>query len=323
MNVLVTAIGSMSSECVLKSLSAQGFNRIVGCDTHPREWLAPAVLVDSFHRVVPCSKPKTYIDQLLIICAHEHIHCLLPLTDLEIDVIARHRVEFEQLGVLLCMPSDETLQICRDKWQMHEWFGQDTQVNVIPSVHLSTMPPPWSLPWLIKPRHGRSSEGLVRVYDDATFMFHVARLVEHDHVVQPLHEDGEVFVVDIVRDQSRDNWAAIARHELMRTGNGAGLTVRICNDPVLLQHAGEVACKAGVHGCINIEFLRVSDNYLLMDINPRVSAGVAFSALAGYDMVLNHMRCHLKQPIEPAVACQPAIMAKRYAETLLPCEEDA
>lgn len=71
---------------------------------------------------------------------------------------------------------------------------------------------------------------------------------------------------------------SIPREELLRTKNGAGTTVRIVPDSDLMQMASYIGKKLNVRGCINMEFIRSKDStYYLIDINPRFSAGVAFS----------------------------------------------
>ncbi len=72
-----------------------------------------------------------------------------------------------------------------------------------------------------------------------------------------------------------------------------------------------------VNGCINMEFIQSKGKYYLIDINPRFSAGVAFSHMAGYNMVLNHLNCFIVQDIQAPVLYQEQIITKRYREEIL------
>ena len=70
--------------------------------------------------------------------------------------------------------------------------------------------------------------------------------------------------------------------------------------------------KLQILGAINIEFLCSAHHCYLMDINPRFSAGIAFSHLAGYDIVKNHFLCFQNEPIENNVTITPCYAVKRY-----------
>lgn len=170
----------------------------------------------------------------------------------------------------------------------------------------------FSGPLLAKPRRGRSSEGQVYIPDPTALKFWSEQLAEKGYVVQP-HHSGDVMVVDVVRHPD-GQIAAMTRQELLRTTNGAGMTVRMQPRHICDALAREVAENLGMHGCINVEFLMVNDAPLLMDINPRFSAGVAFSIMAGYDMVANHLHCFIDKNLDPCPAPPSAVYARGFVE---------
>ena len=156
----------------------------------------------------------------------------------------------------------------------------------------------FSWPLIAKPRWGRSSEGQVNIPDAGALRFWGERLAEQDYVVQPFHA-GDVLVVDVVRQYDSGVSVAMTRQELLRTTNGAGMAVRMLPGHVCGVQAAEAAEILDLQGCINLEFLLVDGTPLLMDVNPRFSAGVAFSIRAGYDMVINHLHCFDGGFLEP------------------------
>src|SRR5690606_15978138 len=103
------------------------------------------------------------------------------------------------------------------------------------------------------PRHGRSSEGLVAIRDQADYRHAQQGLRGRDYVVQP-HLAGNVCVVDVVRQRSSGRIATIARRELLRTANGAGLTVELLPSGELNRLARLVVENLDINGCINLEF---------------------------------------------------------------------
>jgi carbamoyl-phosphate synthase large subunit len=66
-----------------------------------------------------------------------------------------------------------------------------------------------------------------------------------------------------------------------------------------------------------MEFIYDGSDFYLIDINPRFSAGVAFSSMVGYDMVLAHLNCFVGKQILPPVEYKEQIVAKRYVEVKL------
>ena len=44
----------------------------------------------------------------------------LPLTDIEVDVLSGHRADIEKAGAVLCLPSANTVSLCRNKLFFHK-----------------------------------------------------------------------------------------------------------------------------------------------------------------------------------------------------------
>lgn len=311
---LVTAIGSYSAESVISSLREHWDARVVGTNTQPHDWCTTSALLDAFHRVPVARNVTEYVERVLNICEIEQVTHVLPLIDPEVDAFALHHEVFAERGITLCMQPLETIRVARDKWLVHQAFRNDPLIRTIPTWRLEDLPVSGlDLPLIAKPRDGRNCEGLMQVRD-ADFLHYVRkRFCDRGYIVQPLLP-GDVCVVDVVRQQSTGEWAAMARQELVRTPNGAGLTVRMLADPGLVEMAGQVARVLGVNGCINMEFLVQDGEALLMDVNPRFSGGIAFSHLSGYDMVANHLRCFREAPLDEPLLPAPSIHARRLVE---------
>lgn len=316
MNVLVTAIGSMSANSVIGSLSSLPTTTVIGCDIHPSSWLPCANQVDTCYQVPRADDTERYIQALADICTRHDITHLLALTDPEVDVICANRFRFDELSVIVCLPDTACIELCRDKLALFQHFEHDPLITGIESRALAQ----WSslsspFPWLAKPRRGRSSEGIIHIEDRVDLEYVLKKDALRDHILQPFHR-GSIHVVDIVRDASSGMSSAICRKELLRTSNGAGLSVALHAEPRLMTMATHIAQSISLHGCLNIEFIEQADGYLLMDINPRFSAGVEFSRLAGYDLVINHLRCFNGQRIDEPVRYTEAIISRSYNETV-------
>lgn len=310
-SVLVTAIGSFSADCVVNSLKAKGY-KVVGCDIYPSRWHAVSKDCDSVYQAPFATNEREYISFLLEACKKEQVDCIFPLTDLEIDVLNRHRVEFADANVSVFIQSETCLNIARDKFAMYRLFKDDENVNVPHSVCSEKLGLNFPIPAIAKPINGRSSEGLKRI----TRSEELKEFVGMTNYIIQQNVPGSVFTVDYVRD-SFGNDFAVPREELLRTKNGAGTTVRVFSDELLSKTVSYIGDKLGIIGCVNMEFIFNDSKYYLIDINPRFSAGVAFSNFVGYDMVTNHLKAVIGECISSPIEYKEQIVCKRYKEEML------
>ncbi len=312
-NILVTAIGSFSADCVISTLKKKG-HAVIGCDIYPSEWHAVSKDCDAVYQAPLATHETEYIHFLLETAQKHQIQYIFPLTDIEIDVLNKNRELFSQRNILICMSSQETLSIARDKYELYKHFLDDPIVHSIPTylgkdIHI----PNSILPAVAKPYNGRSSEGLMHLYTLEDLQKAQQR---ENYIIQKLIP-GSIFTVDYVRQNDTGNDFAVPREELLRTKNGAGTTIRIINDPELNSLVSHIGKSISINGCINMEFIKNRDQYYLIDINPRFSAGVAFSKVAGDDMITNHLNCFTGKAIESPVSIQEKIVTKRYKEEVL------
>ena len=89
MNILLTAIGSMSALCAINKLHEAG-HKVIGCDIYPKEWHYEASLCDVFKRA-PYANTEEYIPFLIQLAKENEVKYIFPLTDLEIDIINGQR----------------------------------------------------------------------------------------------------------------------------------------------------------------------------------------------------------------------------------------
>ena len=312
MRILITAIGSMSAECAIVKLKELG-NYVVGCDIYPKEWHYETTLCDMFYQAPLATENEKYIQFLLDVCREQELSHIIPLTDLEIDVIYNIRYLFDECGITLCMQSGKILDIVRNKYKLYKFFEDDNNVPSIKTCLLTSLDESIPFPCIAKPYNGRSSEGLIR---NASKEEVFAIPDKENYIIQEQIE-GNVFTVDFCRSATSGTVCSVPRQELIRTKNGAGLTVKTSCDKDLLRLVSYIGNKLNVNGCVNMEFIGNGGKYYLIDINPRFSAGVAFSVMQGYDMVNNHVRCFNGESIDEQINIEEQIMIKKYREIVI------
>jgi len=313
MNILITAIGSMSAQSVIASLRNNYDCFIVGCDTNEKDWLIAARETDFFYKIVEASD-KQFIEQVIMICEKHDIHYIIPLTDPEIDYLSVNQFLIENQNRKICISENKTINICRDKYLLHQYFIDDKQINVIPTylnVHANRLLAYETL--IAKPRKGRSSKGQIKYNNPDECNFDNRKF--KNYIFQPFL-DGNLFTVDVIRDQE-SRVCAIGREELVRTPHGAGTTVKVSDYRELSELCTNIATKLKITGVSNFEFILHKGTYYLMDVNPRFSAGVGFSIMAGYDIVNSMMEFYLGNTPAQMKSLRHGIYSKVCGEQFL------
>lgn len=316
MRILVTAIGSMSAPYVIKSLRSYG-HFVLGTDIYPGKWHFETRLCDAFRQAPLATQQDEYIKFLTQCCYDYNLDTILPLTDLEIDIINTHREAFKN-NILLAMPDANILNIARDKYKLYEQFKNDDSVSSIKTIRLIDFLNDSTLftnfPCVAKTYNGRSSEGLIK----NAFLKDIKAVENPNSYIIQEQIEGSIVTVDYVRSSKYNIDVSIAREELLRTKNGAGMTVRVFKDDKLVQLSSHIGNVLNINSAINMEFISASNgNYYLIDVNPRFSAGIAYSKIAGYDMVRNHFNALSGQIIEPQIHINELYITKHWEESIL------
>ena len=130
---LLTAVGSASAAAVLDRLHTLG-HRVVGCDIYPREWNNVSCKVDAFFQAIQAADAAAYAMQLLDVVKREHVDYLIPLTDVEVDVLCAMKERFAAQGCLVCTPDEPATRLCRNKLAMTEALSADGLCCTIPTI---------------------------------------------------------------------------------------------------------------------------------------------------------------------------------------------
>ena len=312
MNVLVTAIGSMSAECVIASLKKAGYG-VVATDIYDECFHPVARECLAFEKVVKAVPDSVaYCEVIRDVAVRHGCKAVIPLTDPEVDVLSPSRKILEEKGVALWLGAPASIALARDCDAWSQKLGKCKTFKTIPTFQTyNELLAAHRGEFVAKRVNGRSSEGILF---SNTETFTLSAPYETGYVFQPFI-DGDIITVDFARHPKSQQLVAVPRQEMMRTKNGAGTVVKIL-DPKLVRPAVAEMCEGlGLTGVMNCEFIRKGGQLYLMDINPRFSAGVSFSKLAGYDFVAADVACY----VESEVASGPrlsigAVFVKRFCD---------
>ena len=314
---ILTAVGSSSASSVIARLKALG-HRVIGCDIYPQAWNAASNEVDCFFQAVPATDREACIRQMEEAVKREQADFLIPLTDVEVDVLCSEKARFAALGCTLCTPDEPAVRLCRNKLDMAAALEMSGACKTIPTVSpYGREPLETEYPIMLKPVGGRSSQG--QVVARTPEQYHSALASRSDYIAQPFIE-GDIFTVDVARDLY-GNVQALCRQELLRTVNGLGTTVRILPGHPLEEICAAIAAQAGVVGVVNMEFIGSGDDFHFLEVNPRFSGGVGFSIAAGVDFAALEIACHEGESIGQRAPVRPMTITRRVQPFITETEQ--
>jgi carbamoyl-phosphate synthase large subunit len=259
--VLLTGVGKRYD---VVSAFAQ-HTTVVAADPNP---LAPAQYA-AHHRIAP---PRIddpgYVPALAEVCARHDVGAVIPLTDLDIEVLAQARAD----GLLPAFtPDPEIARATYDKYETHELLlrlGLPSPPTVLPGEE------PESYPVMVKPRRGSGARSIHLAHDAEEAAFFV-RYVKEPTMVQRAM-DGPEFSIDTLSDLDGRCLNAIPRTMLESRG-GESIKGAAIADAELIDLGRAVVEALGVRGPCTVQAFRDQQVGLgITDVNTRF--GGAFPA---------------------------------------------
>jgi carbamoyl-phosphate synthase large subunit len=237
--------------------------------------LAPALYHADEHAFVPRVTDPAYVSALAELVAAHDVALVVPLTDLDHDVLSRAR---DALGTTVLLPGPEIVEALADKWLAHLLFVE-RGIGSPPTWLPADVPGDLEFPVLVKARRGFGSRNIFRCHDRRELDFFLG-YTNVDSMVQACCS-GEEFSVDVFCDLEGRCLNAVPRTMIESKGGESikGMTIR---DPELIEVGRHVSETLGLVGPANIQCFREPDGtHRVTDINPRFGGGFPLPTAAG------------------------------------------
>ena len=177
MNILILSCGTRNKIVQYFKKTLAGCGMVIATDMSPH---APALYDADKHYIVPRMTTPGYIDVIFEICKKENISGVLSLIDPELSLLAKHRADFEALGVTVIGSDFERCERSLDKMEMFRWlsdhgyrcarsytdkdaFYRDVDAGIV------------DFPVFVKPVRGSASLSISKVTDRETLDFLFSR----------------------------------------------------------------------------------------------------------------------------------------------------
>ncbi len=232
--------------------------------------LAPAQYAAHVRVAVPRMDDPEYVPTLASLCEQHGVGAVLPLTDLDIEVLAHARAE-GRLPALV--PAPEIARATYDKYETHlllERLGLPSPPTVLPEEDLDAL----SYPVMVKPRRGSGARSIYLAHDASQASFFVDYVPEATMIQRAMY--GPECSIDCLGDLSGRCLNAIPRTMLESRG-GESIKGEVIQDAELIELGRRVMEALGVRGPATIQVFRDPELGLrITDVNTRF--GGAFPA---------------------------------------------
>jgi carbamoyl-phosphate synthase large subunit len=295
MRILTEASGSLVSAYLIRAIQESG-HQAVGSDIDICN--AGFCLADDFLVVPRHDDPRLWPVMARKI-SDANIDIVIPSFDETLLGWAQRRGDFQQNGIFVCISPPETIQIFQDKWETFEFFS---------SIGIPT--PNTSLEQrysLIKPRHGRGSEG-IRITDE---------YVPMEGMISQEVVEGIEYTVDAFFDRDGHPIYIIPRKRLA-VQQGKSTRGIVCRHDRIERYVRKIAAAIEFTGPINFQCFVHDDEVEFIEINPRVAGGMALGFAASENwvsLIVNNLIHGL--PIQPKSVQNGLKMVRYYAERFI------
>jgi carbamoyl-phosphate synthase large subunit len=266
---------------------------VVAADPNP---LAPAQYAAHQRRAVPRIDDPEYVPALESLCREFSAGAVVPLTDLDIEVLARARA---QGRLPAFVPDPDVAAATYDKYDAHlllRRHGLPSPPTVLPGQ------PVENYPVMVKPRRGSGARSIHAARDGAEAEF-FCRYVEEPVMVQRLMQ-GPEFSIDALSDLEGRCLNAIPR-TMIESRGGESIKGTVIDDRRLVELGRDVVEALGVRGPCTVQVFRDPEIGLgITDVNTRFGGAFPapmYAALPGRTYPELIVRMARGEPVQPHV----------------------
>jgi carbamoyl-phosphate synthase large subunit len=248
---------------------------VVAVDPNP---LAPAQYAAQVRASAPPIEDPEYVPELARLCEEHGVGMVLPLTDLDIEKLARAREGPSPPRLPALVPSADVARATYDKYEAHlllERLGLPSPPTVLPAeADLESL----DYPVMVKPRQGSGARSIHLAHDPAQASFFVEYVQEPTMVQRAMN--GPELSIDCLGDTEGRCLNAIPRTMLESRG-GESIKGTVIADPELVEFGRTTMEALGVRGPATIQVFRDPElGIRVTDVNTRFGGAFAAPALA-------------------------------------------
>ena len=283
-NILVTGVGAIIGYGIIKCLRRSKYKdsiRIIGIDIYSdavgRNWC------DDFQQGI-LAMDDAFPDFLKGVIKNYNINLVIPGIEQDIESITNHFHTFLSLDTLFVLNRPELIRLCNDKWETFLFF-RDENVDMIKTYidgDFESLKDDLGLPFLLKPRCSYASKGIQKIESYADYYYWKDKLGNNFMVQQIVGTDESEYTVGAfgLGDGTYSDIIVLKRKLAV---DGATAKATVVQKPELDKYIERLCRMTKPIGPTNYQIRYHEGYYLLLEINPRVSASTSIREAFGYN----------------------------------------
>lgn len=265
--------------------------------------LSPAFQIADDSVVTPLIYDSRYIPFLKKYCEKHQIDAIISLFDIDLPILAKHKREFEELGIQVVVSDENVVDICNDKWKTYQFLNNNgfrTPISyldiekVLHDIERGKL----KYPLILKPRWGMGSLSVMQADNEIelkVFYKKIHREIQNSYLRYEAKESlenciiiqqrlsGQEYGLDIINNlQGEYQNTIIKEKKAMRSGETD------CAETVYFKEAedlGKALSQKMKHiSNLDVDVFRVENELYILEMNARFGGGYPFSHLAGVNL---------------------------------------
>ena len=339
LTVLVTAAGNVFMPGTIACLKRNGERniRVVGADMAADDTILQ--MCDTAYQVPRCSDPA-YVSTLLDICMNEKVDVLLPIMSAELSVLAEKLDAFAEIGTMIAVSEPQQLAVANNKRRLFdflrdnnlpsaEYYAVHSREEMQECVKILGYP---EKKVCVKTPEGSGSRGF-RILSESISRFDIfmnekptaaiitlkefhdilAEADEFPELIVMEYLPGAEYSVDLLADHGKVLVSCCRKS--LRMENSIMLEAIVADDPAVTEVCAKVTQKLGLDGNIGFDIRKREDGTpIIMECNPRITAGIPYFFLAGVNLPYLCIKKLLKEELPQVTPNVGTIIRRRWME---------
>ena len=313
--ILVTGVGAIIGYGIVRSLRrSHPTVQVVGMDIYQdavgQHWC------DEFVKATPGAAPE-YTENLIRLIENFAIDLVIPGIEQDAARILDDYPTLSSSRAKFVLNNPSLMAVAADKWHMHRRL-EDERIAVIPTRiegSFSDLARTFGLPFLLKPRRSYASKGISRIHSAADLDYWQSEL-GNNFMVQKIvgNDDAEYTIGAFGLGDGSYSQSIAFRRKL--SGEGATVKAHVVEYPEMNAQLARLVEIFKPVGPTNFQFRQHEGEFLLLEINPRISSSTSLRTAFGYNEAAMCIEYYLQGEV-PEKRTLRSGRAVRYIEDMV------
>lgn len=300
MNILLTSVGRRTYMIRYFQEILKGFGLVHASNSI----MTYSLLQADKYVLTPNIYDNKYTTFLLEYCITNKITVIVPLFDIDLPILAKHKQLFKEYGIVIVVSDYDITQICNDKWRTYNFLKsiglpQPLSFLSIDKIKQALISNTIHYPVILKPRWGMGSIGIYKAYNDMelevfssklkqeifeTYLKYESKVDEDLCVIFQQMINGQEYGIEVLNDFNGNYVSTFAKKKIAMRAGETDIAEIVSSKQ--FEHIGKIISSQLKHvSNLDIDcFITEDDTVVVLEMNCRFGGQYPFTHLAGVNI---------------------------------------